>query len=120
MKEYRTRVTAYLSVPDWSDVQLNKYRAEIRSYLGNFLLRATSSAIMAPIQKIETRTLENIYKDASTSDPNREVILQMAKLAPKVKSSLLELEVAEALDSIVSLLRLVCPNIHTSFDHAFT
>ena len=75
---------------------------------------------MAPIQNIETRTLANIYKEASTGDPNREVILQMAKLAPKVKSSLIELEIAEALDSIVSLLRLVCPNTHTPFDHAFT
>jgi hypothetical protein len=61
------------------------------------------------------QSLAEIYTGSPDSDPNRVVIARLMDLAPKLDFHLQRLEIAEALQSIVDVLKQVCP-IDTSLN----
>ena len=102
-------------VPDWSSVQLKKYKEEIQSYIGNFLLRVTSDAMTKRIEGAPHRSLAEVFKsvlDTSTRNPNQDMIRMQLALPHKVESCLRDHEVGDALQNIVDLLRQVRDLIH--------
>jgi methionyl-tRNA synthetase len=107
----------YIFYSDWSHEQLDKYKHEIQAYVGNSLLRITSDRIMARVQGAKPRTLAEIYKDKES--PNHQVIAAHLRLAENVERCLREMEVAEALQHIVDLLKLVrlCISVYRRLTH---
>jgi len=94
---------------DWSQEQLVKYDSEIQSYVGNFFLRVTSAKIMSRVMGLEPRTLDQVFQESSknpTDDPNRDVISALLSLAEAVSAKLQNMEVGEALQEIVKVLKL--------------
>ncbi|KAK2465853.1 hypothetical protein APHAL10511_001494 [Amanita phalloides] len=89
---------------DWSKVQLNKHSKEIQSLLGNFLLRITSKRIQdAMTGAPPDLTLEDVSRDATS--PNSSVIEALHSLADDAGSRLEQMEVADAIEQIVDILR---------------
>lgn len=97
-----------MGVTDWSEEQLKKHVDELQSYVGNFLLRATSDRMAAQIAGTELRTVDAVFADSSFDNSlNREVIAAQRALAGRVGECLKGMEVAEGLQYIVDLLKQV-------------
>jgi hypothetical protein len=64
--------------------------------------------MMTHLEKGTPQTLTSIHEKSLDSDPNRKVISHLAELAPSVGTCLQDLEIGEALDKIVNVLKLVC------------
>ncbi|THV08315.1 hypothetical protein K435DRAFT_832837 [Dendrothele bispora CBS 962.96] len=91
---------------DWSHIQVSKHDKELQALVGNLFMRVTSATMMSRVKE----ALEN--PEGSTELPEdlrtafRELSDASAVLGSKVQESMDEMEVADALDSIVELLRL--------------
>lgn len=115
---------------DWSEEQLRKHADEIRNSLGNYFLRVTSNAIKrraakATVTSSEPPVLRNLFSrqfpdldfsDASTNSldletcklsTNEELLTLLDDLGAQVSRSMRNLEVADALHTIVLILRHV-------------
>lgn len=99
---------------DWSTEQAKKHFYEIRSLLGNFLLRTTSGAIQHkistlsdPIPKLPDISSSSYLPDDALHQYNRHVLATLQNLGSNVRSSLDGLKVAEALDQIMLCLKEV-------------
>jgi hypothetical protein len=84
-----------------------KYDYEIQSYIGNFFLRITSDKMMSLVTPVEPRTLSQIFQDPSNNLNNRDLISALSNLGETVKSKLQNMEMGEALQEIVDVLKLV-------------
>ncbi|KIL58972.1 hypothetical protein M378DRAFT_85745 [Amanita muscaria Koide BX008] len=89
---------------DWSQGQLDKYFKEIQSLLGNFLLRVTSDRIKSAIKGASSMTLEDIARDKSS--PNAPFVESQRALADKLTTCLDQMEVSDAVEHVVELLRV--------------
>jgi len=86
-----------------------KYDYEIQSYVGNFFLRITSDKIMSLVMSAKPRTSNHVFQDPSnnhSSDPNRDVVSALLNLGETVKFKLQNMEMGEALQEIVDVLKL--------------
>ncbi|TFK63472.1 hypothetical protein BDN72DRAFT_902385 [Pluteus cervinus] len=82
---------------DWSRSQLDKHSKELKSLLGNFLLRIASPKIQARI----------INQSSAHTSPSSAPLLEAAhQLVDLVEASLERLDLSDALEHITELLRL--------------
>jgi len=92
---------------DWSHSQVSKHDKELQALVGNLFMRVTSATMMSRVKE----ALHNPDGAAELSEDLRLAFRELsdasAALAGKVKGNLDEMEVADALDSVVDLLRLV-------------
>ena len=101
------------SETDWSDVQLNKHEEEIRSLIGNSLLRLQSKKILnrlSPQLKdvpLDPTILENRKPDLVVSADADTLIHSLENLRTKVIEHFSKAEVADALQAIVDCLDVV-------------
>lgn len=124
----RREVDATICFVDWSEEQLRKHADEIRNSLGNYFLRITSNVIKSRAAKVtgassESLVFRNLFSrqfpnlsfvGASTSSldletcklsTNEELLMLLDDLGARVSSSMRNLEVADALNTIVLVLR---------------
>ncbi|KAK7470396.1 methionyl-tRNA synthetase [Stygiomarasmius scandens] len=91
---------------DWSHSQVSKHDKELQALVGNLFMRVTSATMMSRVKE----ALHNSDGAAELSEDLRLAFRELsdasAALAGKVKGNLDEMEVADALDSVVDLLRL--------------
>ena len=115
---------------DWSEEQLRKHADEIRNSLGNYFLRVTSNIIKRRAAKVvaadsEPLVFRNLFSrqfpgvdlsDASVDSldletcklsTNEELLTLLDGLGARVSRGMRNLEVADALHSIILILRLV-------------
>lgn len=97
---------------DWSKPQLEKYSREIQSMLGNYFLRVTSPKLVACAATAPHLSLKNIRKHyAVKDDESSKALIQLMDLqyeTPlKVKQEMEKLEIAEALQHLTELMRVV-------------
>lgn len=85
-------------IKDWSEVQLSKHDKELQSFLGNLFLRATSPKIVS---------LMTSPDNCDKLPPNHALVQAQLALPTVVGNYLDQMEVGEALASIVDLLRMV-------------
>ncbi|GLB34388.1 putative class-I aminoacyl-tRNA synthetase family protein [Lyophyllum shimeji] len=97
---------------DWSREQLEKHDREIQSLLGNLLLRVTSPKIAARASGVQHRSLQSVFAeqkiDGPTNERGRALVSLMEAMvsAPKtVRTQMDDLEVGEALDQVMQLLK---------------
>jgi len=84
-------------------------------------MRVTSDTMIAHLKKAPVQTLTDIYTNSPSGNLNRELIVRLMELSPKVESCFRDLEIGEALDSVMGVLKLVraiCL-IPTSYKHIF-
>jgi methionyl-tRNA synthetase len=106
VRYYLTRVGGrFRDDVDWSDEQLDKHRAEIVAYIGNFFMRITSNKIVTNVEKARARSLQDVFDELPNDDPNKITIAMKNALPDKVASCLARLEVANALQEIVDVLK---------------
>lgn len=126
----RREVDATISFVDWSEEQLRKHADEIRNSLGNYFLRITSNVIKNRAAKAitvssESLVFRNLFSrqfpnldlvcaSASSLDletcklsTNEELLTLLNHLGARVSSSMRNLEVADALHTIMLVLRHV-------------
>jgi len=70
-------------------------------------MRVTSDTMIAHLKKAPVQTLTDIYTNSPSGNLNREVILRLMELSPKIESCFRDSEIGEALDGIMGLLKLV-------------
>ncbi|KAF8547451.1 hypothetical protein OG21DRAFT_1517356 [Imleria badia] len=107
---------------DWSEEQLRKHADEIRNSLGNYFLRVTSNVIKSRAAKVMidplsfrdvfSRQFPNMDVSGSWTDletcklsTNEELLALLDGLGPRVECAMKNLEVADALHTIVLVLR---------------
>ncbi|TFL06711.1 tRNA synthetases class I (M)-domain-containing protein [Pterulicium gracile] len=90
---------------NWADREVSKYRDEISSFLGNFLMRMTSTKIQKRCASAAPRTLEEVYAALPADSFYSEVIALQKNLSIRVAHQMEAYEVADALESIVNLLK---------------
>ncbi|KIK04936.1 hypothetical protein K443DRAFT_4289 [Laccaria amethystina LaAM-08-1] len=112
---------------DWSPEQLTKHSKELQSLLGNYFLRVSSKSISAAAQRASSPlpTLISIASSETVApasnapetiedpNPNRTLLLSARALPTQVQKALDNLEVGEALDEIIALLRLANKTVTT-------
>ena len=93
---------------DWSTSEVEKHLAEISSLLGNFFLRVTSKAIQTKVASAPDpkSTLSEIAA-SGTYPALKELLATLEALGTNVKSSMDNLEVANAIDYIMFCLKQV-------------
>ncbi|KAG6849942.1 hypothetical protein H0H93_003314 [Arthromyces matolae] len=94
---------------DWSRTQLDKHKREIQSQLGNLLLRITSPKITAQANLASPSTLSSIYSQLRENQPDSPLLalLDATMSMPRQMSSSMErLELGDALDAIMEVLRV--------------
>lgn len=93
---------------DWSTSEVEKHLAEISSLLGNFFLRVTSKAIQTKVASAPDpkSTLSEIAA-SGTYPALKELLATLEALGTNVKSSMDNLEVADAIDYIMFCLKQV-------------
>ncbi|KAF8642775.1 hypothetical protein AX16_009408 [Volvariella volvacea WC 439] len=87
---------------DWSRSELNKYQKELRSLLGNFLLRITSPKIQSRIASFTPSPTSVI----PTSSPIHALIQSTSQLPSQYHSSLSALELSDSVGHIANVLRV--------------
>lgn len=86
---------------DWSDDQVDKHVKEVQSQLGNYFLRITSPKLAARAKEASSSSISSLH-------PLNDELKQMAQLLPeKVKERMGALEAGEALNEIMSVLKVV-------------
>lgn len=112
---------------DWSPEQLTKHSKELQSLLGNYFLRVTSERISAVAQRASSplptltsiancqpaATESNASETIEEPNPNRSLLLSARALPTQVQKALDNLEVGEALEEIIALLRLANKTVTT-------
>ncbi|KAF8802815.1 hypothetical protein BYT27DRAFT_7111528 [Phlegmacium glaucopus] len=94
---------------DWSEDQVDKHVKEIRSQLGNYFLRITS-----PKLAIRAKEASSLLASHSTLHPLNVELKQMVQSLPeKIKERMDALEAGEALDEIMSVLRVANKSLST-------
>ena len=84
---------------DWSEVQVDKHAKEITSQLGNYFLRVSSPKIGA--------RAERPAQDGWISQENAALESAAQALVPRVVEHMENLEAAQALEEIITVLKLV-------------
>lgn len=100
-------------IEDWSRPQLEKHSREIQSLLGNYFLRVTSRKIVARAATAPHLSLQEIRrKYEGVNDEFSKALVQLMDLQretpKKVRQEMENLEVAEALQHLIELMRVVC------------
>lgn len=90
---------------DWSSEQLEKFADEIRSYLGNYLLRSVSAKIYKLIDQLSASEKESLNEKLRSDDSPLAVM--RGRLGEDVKELMEKNEVGEALGKVVDVLRQV-------------
>ena len=93
---------------DWSTSEVEKHLGEIRSLLGNFFLRVTSKAIQTKVASAPDPK-PSLYEISvsGTYQALKELLITLEALGTNVKSSMDNLEVADAIDHIMFCLKQV-------------
>jgi len=92
--------------PDWSEDQVDKHVKEIQSQLGNYFLRITSPKLATRAK--EGSSLSSSLASHLTLHPlNAELKHMVQSLPERIKKRMDALEAGEALDEIMSVLRVV-------------
>lgn len=103
----------HLKPSDWSKPQLEKHSREIQSMLGNYFLRVTSPKLVARATTATPHlSLRNIRKRYAVRDDElSKSLIQLMDLQRdtplKVKQEMENLEIAEALQHLTELMRVV-------------
>ncbi|OBZ70134.1 putative methionine--tRNA ligase, mitochondrial [Grifola frondosa] len=86
---------------DWSHEQLEKHSREIISLLGNLLMRITSAKIEKRVAGRERPEAQSIAAEGLVSP----LLSSLSALAPSVESDMQNMQVANALETIVAALQ---------------
>ncbi|TFK37039.1 tRNA synthetases class I (M)-domain-containing protein [Crucibulum laeve] len=89
---------------DWSESQLTKHSKELQSLLGNYFMRVTSKRLLATLSSAAPVSLADIAADSDS--PNATLLTAARTLSSGVQTSFERLELSEALEKIIELLRL--------------
>lgn len=101
-----------LSDVDWSQEQLDKHSDELRNLLGNLFMRITSKAIRARIanaeEQLDIKALLSSTERAKALGIDLELMNSVAALGADVQKNFDSLELGDALEAIMLVLRQVC------------
>lgn len=104
----RTLLVSYLLIfftEDWSEDQVDKHIREIQSQLGNYFLRVTSVKLATRAKEASSSSLVTSH---STLHPLNAELTQMVESLPhRIQERMDSLEAGEALNEIISVLRMV-------------
>ncbi|KAK7036436.1 methionyl-tRNA synthetase [Paramarasmius palmivorus] len=92
---------------DWSHSQVSKHDKEIQALLGNFFMRITSRKISSLVNEAIASGLNVNDADPNVKDTYRALEQATRALPAKVAEKLDTLELADAIDEIVEVLKLV-------------
>lgn len=111
---------------DWSAEQLEKHGKELQSLVGNYLLRVVSEKIAKAAERGRVGSGEAEGPYVFQHEANAELVREVGALPRKVGECMERLEVAEAVEGVVDVLKLVrislsfssCISIHIpAFSH---
>ncbi|KAG6867932.1 hypothetical protein C0993_009414 [Termitomyces sp. T159_Od127] len=91
---------------DWSRTQLEKHNREIQSQLGNLLMRITSAKIAKRAETAHPLTISSIRAELQKESPILALLDATKFLPSKVHSLMEQLELGDALDAIMEVLRV--------------
>jgi len=92
---------------DWSEDQVYKHTKEIQSQLGNYLLRITSPKLAARAKEASS------FSDSTLHPLNAELKQMVQSLPERVKERMDMLEAGEALNEIMSVLKVANKSLST-------
>ncbi|KAG6861487.1 hypothetical protein C0995_015914 [Termitomyces sp. Mi166 len=91
---------------DWSRTQLEKHDREIQSQLGNLLMRITSAKIAKRADTVPPVAISCICAELQDESPILTLLDATKSMPSKVHSLMEQLELGEALDEIMEVLRV--------------
>ncbi|KAG6918209.1 hypothetical protein DXG01_015802 [Tephrocybe rancida] len=94
---------------DWSRTQLEKHDREIQAQLGNLLMRITSPKIAARANTAPPLSLSTIEAELRARNPESPILALLdttKSMGPKMRLTMEQLELGEALDGIMDVLRM--------------
>jgi methionyl-tRNA synthetase len=93
---------------DWSQEQLEKHAAEIKSLLGNFFLRVASPSIGRIAAEAPQISLNDAVNINAADDPSRLMLESARSLPSLVADGFARRDLSDALGAIVGSLKTVC------------